>query len=97
MRWAPDEWGAALGPGQGRESSGAEEGPGRPRGSRAPGREGPELEQVPGGVLPPAASRPGALGPLWPGPGTPSVCGQICWGKGRGRAVTDRGQERVGS
>lgn len=29
--------------------------------------------------------------------GPPAMRGQICWGKGRGRPVTDRGQEGVGS
>lgn len=49
----------------------AEEGPGRPRGSRAPRLDGPGLVQVPGGALPPTASRPCTLRPPGRGPGTP--------------------------
>lgn len=62
-------WGVALGPGQGREIPRAEEGPRRPRGSWGPPREGPGLEQVPGGVLPPV-----------PGPGNAGAGAGDLWG-----------------
>lgn len=82
---------AGTWPGPG-EPGGRRRGAGRPRGSREPRREGPGLEQVPGGALPPAAPRPRALGPPGPAPGTPSVLGQICWGKGQ----AGDGQSRTG-
>lgn len=62
----------------------AEEGPERPRGSRAPRREGPSLEQVPGQAFPPTASRPRALRPSGRGPGTPRRTRADLLGEGQG-------------
>lgn len=75
----------------------AEEGPSGRKGRGRRGERDLAWSRYPDERPLPLLPGPAPLDPRGEGRGPPGVPGQICWGKGRGRAVTDPGQEGVGS